>query len=1696
MRNDLGAALEDAAPEGVVPERAVPEDAVEETHGAGEEAGSLTGPRPADAWAQLSDSQRRLWWLERFHPGDPAHRLQLRMHLRWTGDSVESLPLRVRRAVQLLVVRHESLRARVPATDGQPRLESTPVEAADARLPVVDVRGVRVQDVPALAAQDLSIEDGLPWRACWLHTAAAEGILLWQVHRLAADEVSMAVLARELGLSLGAAAAGVPATAPSPVARWSDIVHWQRAHQQAGREALEVEYWRRQWMPEGAPPPALHLPVDRPPAARQGHSASEAGQRTHGLSERLTSRLDAYAAQIGVSWLTLITAGYAVQLGRVAARGHDGPAEVHGWDFILGSLRSGRLADDVVPCIGSLEPVVGPLQQSLALRLRILPTWSFENWLRTLDAQVAEAEAYARVPYARIVERLRPLGGEGAPTPLIRVRCDPPQLSPMLPACETGALRVLEARLLTTALDVDLCLQLGDAAPRRSWTLTYRRSLWDDTTAARWLGQLEVLLAAVVEEPQGQPRDLAHLPLLTASERQALLVEWQDTSQPAAYRDPAARLARQARRRPEAVALLAEAGTSRHSLGMHVSFRCLAQRVAARAADLQQRGVGTETRVGLCLPRGVQLVECLLAVLAAGGAYVPLDPNHPAARREGILRDAGAQLLLDVGSEPETRLPEPWRRLDVDRWAPAPASVADLERLAATGPPPESLAYVLYTSGSTGAPRGVMVRRGSLDNLATALETAVYEGAPAHVRVAINAPMVFDASVKQWLQVLAGRTLVPVPEAVRLDAEVFVDFLQRRHVDLLDCTPSHLGQLLEAGLLAVLGPVPDGPDKRRGEPRLRLLLGGEEVPAPMWRDLLRHSAIRAWNVYGPTECTVDTTVSRVGSVLTDSADFRECLDWARPDLGRSLVNVRVEVLDGWLQPQPVGVPGELCIGGAGLARGYAGRPRKTAERFLPDVRGGLGGRHGQRLYRSGDLARLRPDGRLDFLGRIDFQVKVRGYRIELGEIEAVLDAHPQVLEAVALLDERGELLACVLPQPGTSPAAGDLRRFARGRLPDYMLPANLRVLTELPLTANGKVDRAALARPGLAAAAAPEAAATLLETQVAELFARVLSLPVEQVGCHSSFFALGGDSFAAARLAAGLPRLAGLSVRLRTVFEAPTPAALARRIERAQRAWAAPREPLEELTADLVGDLLGRDTVGLLDDLESRAVTAQGIELVVALEQRLPEIFGLEMCGADIAACVTVADLAARLARAAHLEPARPPIAPLESAADLSRLSFAQEELWYRLPTQPAAARAVVAERTLAAVPGRAAARRAWCQLWCRHPLLRTQLHLDGTRTPRVHVPPPHRKGADPPLDPFVDLRGLLPRQAAELRCRLLGALEATWMQAQDAASAALGTRLYCCCWLIEAAGPRLLLAIHPLLADRRTPELLLDDLQRLYRRPGGERVSTSSSEWAPPADHRLLAAAQRRVLVGELLPAEQAYWERTADEDGVPWAPPLPCDKAAAAVSARVAGALRRDMPAAVARSLRRFALDHGATPWMVLAAALARVCARRTGEPDIALALPVSSRRAHTERLPGPLHNTLVVGLEVLEEDRFTDVLEQVWTATLEAFTCRDLPHGRLLAERAVERLRAGAPAAPLGLTLHRPPAPLPERVHAEVVFAATLDTDGLRLRVHWPTAGAPGCWSMATARAWLDAFAAELSGQLELVSPGQGRSVENTV
>nr|WP_231627013.1 non-ribosomal peptide synthetase [Streptomyces apocyni] len=1047
---------------------------------------ALTRVERPDA-VPLSFAQRRLWFTHRFDGPSAAYTIPLAFRLAGELDRDA-----LRAALADVVARHESLRTVFPDTDGVPRQQVLDAAVAAPALPVVKTGadGLR-RALDEAVREGFDITAQAPLRARLFSVADDDHVLLLALHHIAADGWSSGPLARDLATAYEARSAGAePAWAPLPV-QYADYTLWQR--DVLGSEddpdsavSRQLAFWRETL---AGLPQRLELPADRPlpaVAGRQGDTLEFA------LPPELHQRLLAVADGGRATLFMVLQAGLAALLTRLGA----------GTDIAIGTPVAGRTDE-------ALEDLVGLFLNNLVLRTDTSGDPSFTELVDRARTTALAAYAHQDVPFEQLVEALNP-ERTLAHHPLYQVMLtlqnqreatlDLPGLRVGMEPVDTG----------TAKLDLGLTLaerRAADGSPDGiHGVVEYNVELFDRETVRALVDRLERLLDAAAAEPG---LAIGALEVLSATERDRVLHEWNDTAHEVAAAPLPELFEAQAARTPEATAVTFE--------GTALSYGELNERANRLAHRLIAEGVGPEDFVALALPRSPELVTAVLAVAKAGAAFLPVDPGYPADRIAYMLGDARPAVVITTSAvRPEGAaeaartwlLDDPRVREAVD--AEPARNPTDAHRVH-----PLTLAhaaYAIYTSGSTGRPKGVVVsHRGVATMAASHIENLAIDGTSRVLQVV--SPN-FDVSVADLVMALAsGATLVlpgPDSELVGEGLAALIDAERATHL------------MMPAPMVASLPDVP--------LPSLRALVtGGEACSGAL---VERWSADRRMiNAYGPTEMTVCATMS--DPLSGDQA----------PPIGRPVWNTRAYVLDQHLRPVAPGAPGELYLAGLGQARGYLRRPALTAERFVADPFGPAGGR----LYRTGDLARWTVDGQLEFIGRADNQVKVRGFRIELGEIEAALAAQPGVAQSAVVVREdqpgaRRLVAYAVLDADGGAPAADALREPLAAVLPDYMVPSAFVVLDALPLTPNGKLDRAALPLPDVAAGSGGRAPRTAREEVLSALFAELLGL--DSVSVDASFFELGGDSILSIQLVSRARR-AGLVISPREVFQHRTVEALA-----------------------------------------------------------------------------------------------------------------------------------------------------------------------------------------------------------------------------------------------------------------------------------------------------------------------------------------------------------------------------------------------------------------------------------------------------------------------------------------------------------------------------------------------------------------------
>ncbi|MGN6152443.1 MAG: non-ribosomal peptide synthetase, partial [Lysobacteraceae bacterium] len=985
-----------------------------------------------------------------------------------------------------IVDRHEILRTSYRVTDdGEPHQvihAPTPLRIGVMTGSSTE-EGLRAQ-VAAEAMQPFDLGSGPMLRASLLRLGDADHVLLMTMHHIASDGTSMGVLIDEFVQLYAAFADGGENPLPPLSVQYADFAQWQHGWLQGETLERQLSYWTRQL----AGIPSLHgLPTDKPRPALQSFTGATLRRP---IDQALRTQLQALGQAHGATLFMTLQAAFAALLARYGNE----------TDIVIGT----PIANRAHPALAS---VIGLFVNTLVLRNEVSMEASFATLLERTRQLALDAYEHQDVPFEMLVTALRPE----------RRLSHSPVFQVMFALQENVDTELALPDLRVDTVDIgyqvakfDLTLTIDTTADGLLGSWQYCADLFEADTIARLAESFEQLLRAVVARPE-QP--VGNVPLMTPAEQRRVLANFNDV--PA--EKPSGALIHQqfeacVAANPEATAVIFESQS--------LSYAELNERANRLAHYLIAQGVRPDDRVAICVERGLDMIVGLLGILKSGAGYVPLDPAHPPERQAFMLADSAPRILLTQQTLRDRVCGDALPALMLDgageELAPYSTQNPEARDLGIT---PRHLAYVIYTSGSTGQPKGVMVEHASVINLWASLEKAIYHGLPADARVGLNAPITFDGSLKPLVQLLSGRTLVVIPQAARLDPSLFLRYARQHRIEAFDCTPTHLDALIKEGLL-----------DETSHPSLKLaVVGGEAINGAVWKTLQASRSLRFHNVYGPTECTVNATQC----ALSEAGEL--------PIIGRPIANTRSYILDPQGAPVPIGVVGELHIGGAGVARGYLNRAELTAERFLRDP---FSDAPSARMYRTGDLARWLPDGNIEFLGRNDFQVKIRGFRIELGEIEARLAACAGVREAVVLAREDSpgnkRLVAYFTAVAGAQVSTEGLRSELRDQLPDYMVPSVFVMLDTFALTANGKLDRKALPMPDSEALDRREYEAphTGNEVAIAEIWRQLLG--VSRVGRHDNFFDLGGHSLLATRMVSALRQRFDLEIPLREVFNLQT----------------------------------------------------------------------------------------------------------------------------------------------------------------------------------------------------------------------------------------------------------------------------------------------------------------------------------------------------------------------------------------------------------------------------------------------------------------------------------------------------------------------------------------------------------------------------
>ena len=1028
----------------------------------------------------LSFAQQRLWFLAQLEPDNPSY--NVRQTLRLQGDlDVNALEQTINR----IIARHESLRTTFKVVDGQPVQLISSVHEID--LGFVDLQGLpeaeREHEARRLAVSEaqraFDLSRDFPLRARLVRLNRDHHWLLLTMHHIVGDGWSMGIFSRELSRIYEAITTDQPVELPELPIQYSDFAEWQREWLQGEVYQEQLNYWLNSLA--GAPP-ELTLPTDRPrPAAQSFRGASISST----LSPQLSKLALDFSHREGVTLFMTMLAAFQTLLSRYTGQE----------DFVVGTPIAGRNRLEI-------ENLIGFFVNTLPLRADFSGNPSFRELLKRVKEVTLGAYAHQDMPFEELVRELKP-DREVNHSPVFQVmfglQNEPGE------ALKLRGLTVSRVPMRARTAKFDLTLLVSETERGLICGIEYSEDLFEEATIKRMLGHFETLLESITANPD---RPISDLPLLTKAEQEQLL-EWNQTTTDYPRSQSVPELfERQVLRTPDNVAVMFE--------DEQLTYAQLNARANQLAHYLRERGVGPGDLVGICVERSTAMVVAILGILKAGGAYVPLDLTYPKERLAFMLHDSQARVLLTQSGLLE-RLPQNEAEvicLDSDRHKINAAPDQNI----VSGATADNLAYVIYTSGSTGRPKGVAVSHRAINRL---VHNTNYVNLSPADKVAQASTASFDAATFEiWGALLNGARLIGFTRNVILSPREFAAKIREHEITTIFLTTALFNQIASE--------VPDVFSSVRN-----VLFGGEAVDPKWVKEVLRKGPPqRLLHVYGPTENTTYSTWYLVQDVPAAATTV---------PIGRAISNTQLYVLDRHRQLTPIGIPGELYIGGDGLAKGYLNDSELTTERYVPNP---FSADQGARLYRTGDLVRYLPDGNVEFLSRIDHQVKLRGYRIELGEIESVLREHPAVQDAVVTLWQENKMLVgyvvcnAIGQAQHSDEVEVELKNYLKTKLPDYMAPANFVFLDSFPMSPGGKVDRRSLPAPASTRPASEGAhlgARDDMEKRLTSIFEKVLG--IESVGIRENFFDLGGHSLLAVRLVAEIEKEFGQRVPLVSFFE-------------------------------------------------------------------------------------------------------------------------------------------------------------------------------------------------------------------------------------------------------------------------------------------------------------------------------------------------------------------------------------------------------------------------------------------------------------------------------------------------------------------------------------------------------------------------------
>ncbi|MFW9264014.1 non-ribosomal peptide synthase/polyketide synthase [Nostoc sp. CALU 546] len=1467
--------------------------------------------RAENANLPLSYAQQRLWFLDQLEPNSASYNIPFGLRLVGTLNVAA-----LQQSLIEIIHRHEALRTNFVTVDGQ----ATQIIQTQQNwsLTVVDLQHLALTE-QEIAAQQLVQEQAIePFdlahdaliRATLLVLSPTEQWLSVCMHHVVSDGWSIGVFVEELQALYNAYSQGQTSPLlPLPI-QYADFAIWQRQWLVGEVLNSQLSYWKQQL---ANAPTFLPLPTDRPRPAVQTFNGA---YLEFTLSGELTQRLLQLSQKQGVTLFMTLLAAYNTLLYRYTGQE----------DILVGSPIANRDRTEI-------EGLIGFFVNTLVMRTEISGDRSFNELLPRIREMALSAYAHQDLPFEMLVEALQP-ERDLSHTPLFQVMF----VLNNAPTSEvelTG-LSVSELPIESAIAKFDLTLSMENTSTGLVGGWDYNTDLFDSSTIERMTGHFVTLLESIVANPKER---ISQLPMLTAFEQQQLLVEWNDTSVDYPQDKCIHQLfEEQVERTPDAVAVVFE--------NQQLTYHELNCRANQLAQYLRSLGVSADVLVGICAERSLEMVVGLLGILKAGGAYVPLDPEYPQDRLSFMLEDAQVSVLLSQQQLVE-KLPEHQARvvcLDTD-WGMISQSN---QQNPIAGVQATNLAYVIYTSGSTGKPKGAINTHLGICNRLLWMQQA-YQLTEIDC-VLQKTPFSFDVSVWEFFwPLLTGARLVVAKPGGHKDSGYLVNLILEQQITTLHFVPSMLQIFLEELRLKDCISLK------------RVICSGEALPLELQERFFACLGCQLHNLYGPTEAAIDVT-------------FWECQPESNlktVPIGRPISNTQIYILDQNLQPVPVGVPGELHIGGAGLARGYLNRPELTEQKFIPNPFSGSRGAGEQRsrgvrerrrkivqspvasprLYKTGDLARYLPDGNIEYLGRIDNQVKIRGFRIELGEIEAALSQHQDVQTSVVIVreDTPGDkrLVGYIVPQPQITPTVSVLRSFLKEKLPEYMIPSAIAILESLPLTSNGKIDRRALP--------APEPSSTLSDKYVAprtpleEILALIWQevLKIELVGRHDNFFTLGGHSLLATQLVSRVRSSLKVELPLRSLFAAPTIAELAQLIQQLQQ---------------------------------------QDIEL------------------------------------------AAPPILRRAENAEIP-LSYAQQRLWFLDQFEPDSPfyNIPMGLRFVGNV-NVVALEQSFREIIHRHEALRTNfVSVDGKPTQIIHnwreQGTGNREQENIPWTlSVVELKHLpvLVLSEAEVTEQETAAQKLVQQQAIEPFDLAHDALIRATLVVLSPTEQWLSVSIHHVVSDGWSIGVFIEELQALYN-------AYSQGQPSPllplPIQYADFALWQRQWLQGEVLNSQLSYWKEQLAN--APTFLSLPTDRPRPAVQTFNGAYLEFALSVELTQQLTKLSQQQGVTLFMTLLAAYNTLLYRYTGQEDILVGSPIANRdRSEIEGLIGFFVNTLVMRTEISGDRSFSELLTRVRDMAMEAYAHQNLPFEMLVEALQAERNLSHTPLFQVMFVLQNAP------------------------------------------------------------------------